>query len=527
MPSALEYIRPTDMNKRKVFESELRDEKRVQRARYRTALRYYMGNQDKAILYEDDESPDDNTTINMVKLTIDRTKAFLFPAMPEFELDPEQVEKTDEEVWINEFFEANGGLERLHKMALRGCLSGHIYVRMKPVPEDLNGDTNFFPQMIILDPTSVSAYWRADDKADIIWYEYRYMVGDTLYIEDIVKEDFGRSWSVYTYESKQKATMQQGTPTHHGKATLSIDNPDWSDNTTYTQVSKQPHTWIIPPIIEWGHMPHPDDYYGLSEFTQKDLQDSINRVASERARIVRENSDPVDIVTGHDGDEIEKNGGLVVIPSPQARFQRAEMKGDLAGSTETLRQLIETYLAVAMTVLLKGEAKDLQRVTNASVRTLFLDMLSKNTLLQATYGAGLKKIVTLALMMGVAAGTVKKGAGELEKQLKKLKVSFGSALPIDLMEVATINQTMVGLGARSLQTAASVMGDDWAQEQAQMAAELDAQVERQQKMMEAFPDQTVGPDGKPTGAPSPDKQHEQALEMEKTKAKKPLDKKTK
>jgi hypothetical protein len=515
MPSALEYIEPTKPVERKAFEQELQNEKRAIRSRYHTALRYYMGQQDSPVTLEEEDAPDDSTYINMVKMTVDRTKAFLFPAVPAVELDPKSVEETDEEKWVQNFIKANGGLPALHRMALRGCLAGHVYVRMVPVAKELQGDEDFYPTMILLEPTTITTYWRGDDIADVIWYEYRYVKNNKLYIEDTVKIDHGRAWAVYTYEAKTISKIDQGTPTHHGKASLVSETPDWSEMTTYKLISTVPHSYRIPPIISWAHLPNPDDFYGQNEVTQKHLQDSINRVASERSRIVRENSDPVDVLTGHDGDDLERKGGLVAVPSAQARITRLEMKGDLDGINTTLQSLIETYLAVAMVVLLKGEAKDLQRVTNASVRTLFLDMLSKNRLLQAAYGDGLEKIIRLGLMMGIAHGTVKKGAGEVAKDIK---IDFGSALPIDLMEIAQINQIMVTLGGRSLQTAATAMGDDWAQEQAQMEAELELQVEKQQKMMEAFPDQTVGPDGKPTGAPSPDKQHEQNIEMEKTKA---------
>lgn len=523
MPSALQYIPPTDPNNRKDFDGELEREKSARRNRYKKALTYYLGYHDPQLgLPEDDETPDDNMTVNMVKMTVNRTKNFLFPDMPVIELDPETVEDTEEEKWAKAFIKANGGLAMLHKMALRGCLAGHNYVRVVPPKIKKPG---VYPKIIVLNPTDVMTYWRGDDTADVLWYEYRYMVGTTVYIEDVVRADDEQSWMVYTYKALvDNAYEGYGTPTHHGLANVSVDTIAWGTRQNFVLEKTEPHQSPIPPIIEWAHLPHPDDYYGQNEFTYDlaALQDKINRTASERARIVRENSDPIDVITGFDGEEIEKQGGLVTIGSPTARAQRLEMRSDLASINAVLQNLMETYLAISMVVLLKGEAKDLQRVTNASVRTLFLDMLSKNTLLQSSYGAAIEKIIKLGLTMGIATGNVKKAVTELDVTIK-----FGSSLPVDLFEVAQINQIMVTMGARSLQTAATNMGDDWAREQAQMEGELEMQVERMTKMQEAMPDQEVGPDGKPTGAPSADKQHEMAKDMEKTKAKSKPDTKTK
>lgn len=515
MPSAIEYIPPTEPSKRKGFDGELEREKAARRNRYKKALAYYQGYHEPQIDMPDDpDIPDDNMNLNMVKMTVNRTTNFLFPDMPVIELDPTVVEDTPEETWAKEFLKANGGLATLHKLALRGCLAGHNYVRIVPPKVNKEG---VYPRLIVLNPTDVITYWRGDDVADVMWYEYRYMIGSTVYIEDVVKSDDEQSWTCYTYKAiVDNAYDGYGTPTHHGSTNTSVDTISWGERQNFVLDKTEPHNYPIPPIIEWAHMPHPDDYYGQNEFTYdlNALQDKINRTASERARIVRENSDPVDIITGFDGEEIERNGGLVTIGSPTARAQRLELRSDLTAINAVLQNLMETYLAIAMVVLLKGEAKDLQRVTNASVRTLFLDMLSKNTLLQSTYGDAIEKIVKLGLAMGVASGKITKAITEL-----KVSIKFGSSLPVDLFEVAQINQLMVGMGARSLQTAATNMGDDWAKETAQMEGELQMQVDRMTAMQEAMPDQAIGPDGKPTGAPSPDKQHEMDKEMAKTKAK--------
>ncbi len=500
MPSAIEYVAPTKVE-RNAFNGEVEQERRKRRERYETALQYYLGEHPAQLDYDpQDDDHDDNTVINLVQMTADRTVSFLFPSMPIFETDPASIEDTPEENWIDDFFEANGGLQALVKLGLRGFLSGHAFLRVKPAPTKRRGKKNVYPSMTVLDPTTVSVYWRADDTADVLWYEMRYMVGSVVYIQDFVKDEDNERWLIYTYRTVGAGGNTQqfpGSPTAHGSANIvSLDQLDFDggSNGVFEAVGKPAiHASMIPPIIEFPHLPHPDDYYGMGEFTQQSLQDTINRIVSLRNRLVNDNADPVDVITGAEPDDVEKARGFMAIANPGAKVSRLELKGDLAGITGTLDKLIETYLAVARVVLLKGEAKDLQRVTNASVRTLFLDALSKNELLQSAYGYGLKRLVHLALQMGFEAGAITSNPENLD-----IEIRFPTPLPVDDTEIANQNAIMVQMGARSLRTAATKMGDDWkfelaaklseqrmADERAQTQGDIAA--ENAAKMAEAMP----------------------------------------
>lgn len=469
MPSATMYIPPTEQA-RNAFNSEVEEERRKRRDRYKTALQYYVGEHPSQLDYnpkEDDH--DDNTIINLVQMTADRTVSFLFPSMPIFETDPSSIDDTPEEVWIKKFYEANGGLKELVKLGLRGFLSGHGFIRVKPAPTSKRGRKNVYPSMTVLDPTTVTVYWRADDTADVLWYEMRYMVGNDVYIQDFVKGD--DMWVIYTYKSV--AATNNPFPdvgTAHGSNNIvALDRLEFDQSGTTFEIAGTPsiHKSAIPPIIEFPHLPHPDDYYGMGEFTQQTLQDTINRIVSLRNRLVADNADPVDVITGAEADDVEQARGFMAIANPASKVNRLELKGDLAGITGTLDKLIETYLAVARVVLLKGEAKDLQRVTNASVRTLFLDALSKNELLQSSYGFGLRQLTMLALQMAFEAGAIAVNPENVD-----IAVRFPTPLPVDDTEIANQNAIMVNMGARSLRTAATKMGDDWKFE---LAAKLSEQ----------------------------------------------------
>jgi len=480
MPSALKYIPPTDPE-RDEFSQQLISERMERRRRYETALRYYNGDHPEQLEYDEEVEPNDNTAINLVQITADRTASFLFPELPKFEVDPESVTDTPEEIWLKQLINDNGGLTFLVKLALRGFLAGHTFVRVLP-PKRV-GMRMTDPRFVLLDPLAITVFWSADDIGEVLWYENRYMVGSSLYIQDYVwrpeKGDRGE-WEIYTYKSETDKfefvqDVQQGP---HGRGSLGRNSYiDFVAHGNFVLVPTEDgqkyarHSSHIPPIIEFPHLPHPDDYYGHGEVTQIELQDTINRLWSEINRIIRKHAEPVDVVTGADIDDVEAGRDVMTISAPEAKVQRLEMRSDLQAAVATVEKLVETYLAVARVVLLKGEAKDLQRVTNASVRTLFIDALAKNEILRHSYGRGLEKMMTLAMQM-----SGKEFAGravDLGVQIK-----WPEALPVDHTEIANINAIMVPLGARSLRTAATALGDNWSFEQMAIEAEAKQKLER-------------------------------------------------
>lgn len=465
MPSAVEYVAPTSPQRNQWTQSIIQ-EAQIRRRNYRTAVDYYAGKQKRQVDLPEDGRYDDNTTINLVQMTADRTVSFLFPAMPEVIIDAASAEDTPEEEYIKKFFKYNGGLKSFSKLALRGFLAGHTYLRVKP--PRFPGQ---YPVMTVLDPTQVSVYWAADDIADVLWYEFRYYVADIAYVEDVVRTG-PEEWTIYTYKETNRNNAMNFSPyaTSHGEAySWYLDRLAFGDN--FELVSTALHSSAIPPIIDIPHLPHPDDFYGLSEFTQKSLQDAINHLSTVRSKIVRENAEPVDVLTGAGSDEVQMGGGVVAIENAAARVTRLEMKGDLVGITSTIDKLIETYLAIARVVLLKGEAKDLQRVTNASVRTLFLDALSKNELLRSSYGEGIEKVAKLALEMGWVAGLLDANPAELETTVR-----FATPLPVDDTEVANINALGIAGGYMSKRTAAQRLDLDWMFELEAMETEAENEV---------------------------------------------------
>ena len=484
MPGAIRYVEPSDKWRSSLTPAIL-NEKQKRHQQYRQALKYYDGEHIPQ-LEVDDEDPDDNVAINLVKTAADRTASFLFSEMPVFETDPLEPDETPSEKYVRETFEQNGGLAFLTKVALRGFLSGHCFIRIR-APRAW--ETH--PKMTLLNPLSVTVWWNADDEGDVLWYEHRYTVGDVIYVKDYVADYQNKSWKIYTYRAAEReerdipAVPQEvgllGSPGPHGTGygPEPILSGLFDSTVVFKNIREEGrnyalHTSLIPPLVEWAHLPHPDNYYGQGEASNLDLQDTINRIWSEINRIVREHSDPLDVVLGADIEDIRPySDGLLTIDGTNPKAQRLEFKGDLSAAVETANKLVETFLAIVRVVILKGEAKDLQRVTNAAVRTLFIDALAKNAQLQASYGGGMVKLARLSLKMS--------GKAELAAQAEEmpLRLKFANPLPVDQTEIANINALALAGKYRSRRTASTELGDTWVFEQAAMDTEEEEFLEKE------------------------------------------------
>ena len=368
MPVAIKYAEPQDQSR----EQELAgfNSERQQRTRaYNKAMDYYLGKQ-KRILERKDGEPDDNVILNLIQLTADRTVNFIFPSMPKFELDTNNTDTNPQEEWISQAFEHNGGLNTLQKMALIGFLGGHVYIRVKPPRYDDVNDT--YAKFFLLDPSQMITYWKADDIEYVLWHEQRFKIGEDEFIIDFVNN--GDSWEIIEYAKTSNSNTWEKT----------------------NKGSKWNHK--EGPIVHWQHLPLPSSFYGLNEARDLELQDTLNLIVGEMARIVRYHSTPRTVIFGVAGEEVQETGidKMWSVDNTDARIENLEMQSELVPARELALYLQDTYLAMRRVVILRGEVKDFQRVTNTGVRTVFMDMLAKRNILIRQYSKGLQ---TLAHIM--------------------------------------------------------------------------------------------------------------------------------
>lgn len=439
MPKAMEYIPPNDPRRDSLMAIG-GTEKRDRQEAYNKARDYYNGIQKRQLDKKDNE-PNDNVVLNVTQQAIDRTVSFLFPALPKFETDPDATVLTANEEWIEAVFSENGGIAWAHELAMHGALGGHVYVRLMPKDDEYP-----FPQAVILDPTTVQTYWRADDIRKVVWHEIFYEIEtfnginqtvQEMYIIDFVNRG-NRTWDIIQYRNVT------------GSGVGWVLQPEFSSR------------WSAPtpPIIHWKHLPNPGQFYGRSEATHLDLNDKLNLIASENNRIIRYHSSPHTVATGVSADGIKRTSidSLWAIENSDAQVFNLEMKTELQAAASQQQILHDAYLAQSRVVILQGEVKDFQRVTNAGVRTVFIDALAKNSILRWNYGYGLQQVAKGLFLLG--------GKGEIVPD-----IMWPDPLPVDDLERVTIAKMERDMNVVSRQTVSVQRGYNWDSESAKMEAE--------------------------------------------------------
>lgn len=409
MPAASQYT-PDNREIRASAERELR-ERRQNHAR---KWRYYQGDHPKHL--KTDGDTDDNVTLNLCRQVIDRTVAFLVPDFPTLELVTDA--ETEAEAWLRKAWSANQDAVFLATAALNGALDGHIFTRILPADPH--------PRLINLNSANIVVFWDADDYEHVLWYELHWQVGRNVYRQDVVNDD-GR-WLIRDYQRKGSRWELQ-------------DEVIWA--------------YPLSPIVDWQHQKNPVGYYGQDELPHTHLNDLINKVASDTARILRFHAYPRTVGTGFEASNVQASGidDFWVIPQEHAQVFNLEMKSDLSASLRFLQLLTESFLAESRVTLLTGDPEHFKGVTNLGVRVAYLDQIAKTELLRRQYGYAIEALSQRLLMLGNYDFA------------QVVHIHWGEALPIDQREAVELVAQQMNLGLLSPQSAATHLGINWQTEQ--------------------------------------------------------------
>jgi hypothetical protein len=384
------------------------------------AWAYYEGNQKRPLKVRPGQ-PDDNVILNVCRKTIEQAVALLFGEPPTFEIGSQGDDPEDEA--LEALWAANDAPIFLHNLALEGALTGHVFVKLAPV----EGGVRF----VLLNPRMVTVYWRPDDMDQVTAYSISFEQGDTSLRQDIV--NLGGSWLVRDLVRER------------GKNWAVMNEVIWG------------FPWA--PIVEWQNLPDPEEYYGDPDLVRPELNDALNFLASNTMRILKFHAHPKTIGTGMRSTDLQATDvdGFWSVPNSEAQIKNLEMQSDLGSSMAFLTFLQGWFFSEHRAVDMSTFAKDMGNITNFGLRTLYKDALDKLATKRALYGTGLADISERALaLMGWAARPV---------------VTWPDPLPFnDQEEIAGI-QTEMGLGILSKETAASLRGRNWEQEQERIADE--------------------------------------------------------
>lgn len=413
MPAAMQYL-PDDKAQREAADEELK----ARQALYSLHAAYYDGKHRRPL-----KDPADNVVINLQKQAEDRAIAFLFPEAPRLEMD--EQETTDDEAFLMEAWEENGGAGLLGSLAHIGARAGSVFVRLV--------EHEPYPRIVPLNPARVIAFWDGDDYERVLWYEIRWTVGKAVYRQDILEDMPGR-WVILEY--KQEASRW-----------IKTDEIYWS--------------YPLGPIQCWQHMPALFQFYGQHDYGNMALNDAVNKVASDVKRILRFHAFPRTVGTGFEASKVQETGidGFWTIPNENARVQNLEMQSDLSSSLQFMDTLTQAFLHEQRVVMVPGGLDAFKGMTNLGIRAAFMDMVSKNEVLRRQYGRAIQQISQRLLMMADRPFEVPP------------VVHWSEALPVDRREMVALTQQEILMGTLSVRSASAELGRDYLLEQERRADE--------------------------------------------------------
>lgn len=356
------------------FEARQEEERQARLEAYKRHWEYYLGNHTKQLDVRTGQ-PDDNVTINLAKIIVDKGAAFLFGKEIEFEL--QEGETTPEEEALEDIWQRNRKMTFLGKLGTSGGIYGHAFVKIVP-----DGIERNIPRLVSLEPENVSVYWDGDD-IDSVWrYRIEYISAgrDGRAVsrrQDIERADNGVRWAITNWVARGGGRYQ----------------PDEANPTV-------PWPWPFAPVVDWQNLPLPGAYYGLSDLDDGDLQDAINYVASKVQRILRYHAHPKTIGRGFGGQDLKINeDDVVILPGTDPDLWNLEMQSDLGAAQAFLDKLIQWELSQARIPDLDPAKVNVGALSGFALSILYGDLLEKTELKRRTYGDALIEINRRLLAM--------------------------------------------------------------------------------------------------------------------------------
>ena len=360
--AALEAWRasPTDRVKSLPLD-DLRPEERDRAAKYELLWRYY-GGQFKRPLKVTPGKPDDNVLINHCRRIVDKGVSFLMGQEVEFQLAEGQ--KTADEKALDEVWKDNHKMSLLHDVALNGGVCGTYHIQIMPDKERASG-----VRLVNLYPGMVFPEWNPNDVDDVWVYQLRWRSEDGKVKRTIwtLRED-GKTWEFF-----EEVMSGRGRWVKEGASGI------WE------------YSWC--PIISGKNLPNPNNFFGLSDLEDADLNDAVNFVASNMNRITRLYGHPVPWGFGFSQKELSVEPGKAVLTNNEkANLQYLQMTSDMGNSLGLLQRYTTDFYKTARVPEMDPSLMTLGAQSGFALRVLYGDLIEKTTTKQLLYGDALVEL---------------------------------------------------------------------------------------------------------------------------------------
>ena len=301
---------------------------------------------------------DDNTTINLIGLIVNRSVSSLFGNGFDVTFPEGSDAQRD---YIGAVLDANREEILFHRIGLFGAEAGTCYLKVVP-GEGL-------PRLVAIDPAWVEIEADPNDFEKVRKYVIQYATGDIANKEVI--ENQGESWLVSDFVSTSKNTHWQ-----------KVSEVTW------------PYAWS--PLQHWQNLPS-SGVYGEPDITDDviGLQDKINFVTANTLKILRYYAHPMRIGRNIQSQDLIDMGPdrMVRINGTDAAITQLDQLGDLSGSLSVLNVLRQAMFDVTRTIDITSMSDKLGSLTNFGMRVLFRDAIAKIETKRELYGDAIGVLV--------------------------------------------------------------------------------------------------------------------------------------
>jgi len=373
--------------------------------------------------------PDDNVIINISRRVVNKGAAFLFGEPLDWELaetDGTPEEKLLDSIWISPEWR----MGFLNELAINGGVTGDFYVQIQPSPTPLG-----LPRLINLDPNIVIPYWNPDDIDEIWAYEMRYRMGKTVKRTIYSLTETKDNWEIITESfTAGKWTMDEA-----------------------------PKLWGLPwsPIIHGKNLPNPNEFFGLSDLEDADINDAINAASSNMNRVIRIFAHPV--IWGKMFSQGDLDVSKIAMSSNKdATMDALQLASDLSSSQEYIKFLRTMFSEITQVPETDPDRMAIGAQSGFALKVLFHDLVQKTNIKRALYGREIIEINRRLLDL------MNRGPENV------VKLHWQSALPEDQREQVSSDTFDLTNDLASKETISAARGYDWETEQERIKAEKQA-----------------------------------------------------
>lgn len=431
MPAAAAKYDPADREWWKVVNDAGDTERKDRIAALAKFWQYFEGDLPEQLKTKDGQ-PNHNVLLDITGKAVEQMVAFLGVPMlgvvggtvrePDASGMLQNI-KTPEQEALDTWWSDQNLWQFVTDLLISGMVDGHWFAKLIPT------GVGQMPDVALLDADMMTVYWAQGSRRSL-WYRMKWTDGKETRMQDIVPNSLidpastTPGWQIIEYLQR-------------------------NNSGEFDELSRDEWAFPFAPIIDRQNRPLPKKYYGRSEINGR-LNDNVNLVASNIAKILWHHAGPQTIVTGGTVDEEQPTGPGTAISfaDKDVKVYNLEMSSDLQSSLQFFGVLRGAAHSQQRVVDLDSIKDKIGQMTNFGARLLYTSQLDRAGQIQELYGtSGLAEISRRALIVG-------------GMQVDRVESKWSPGLPVDRAELTKSVKDESELGIVSQQTLLEELGHD-------------------------------------------------------------------